>query len=166
MARTELSDKDRAEVAEFIERHWQSRLSMSRGKKFYPHMERGFIERREGMIVGLLTYHIDQEGMEILTLNSTSEGGGIGSSLMLDAIEKARKEGCRKIFLVTTNDRLRVIGFYQRLGFRMTAINLGAVDEARKVKPQIPPLGERGVPIHDEIVMSLEVEPYLDPESG
>jgi len=36
------------------------------------------------------------------------------------------------------------------------------VDEARKVKPRIPQVGERGVPIHDEIVMELNVEPYLD----
>jgi L-amino acid N-acyltransferase YncA len=100
--------------------------------------------------------------MEVLTLNSTLEGAGIGSSLMLNAIEGARKYGCRKIWLTTTNDRLRIIDFYQRLGFRMTAINLGVVDEARKVKPQIPVVGERGVPIHDEVVMELAIEPYLD----
>ncbi len=164
MARTELRDEDRAQVAEFVERHWQSRLSMSRGKKFYPHLEQGFIERRDGVIVGLLTYHLDAEGMEILTLNSTLEGEGIGSLLILDAIAKARKEGCRKIFLVTTNDRLRVISFYQRLGFRMTMINLGVVDEARKVKPQIPLVGERGVPIHDEVVMELELQPFIGSE--
>ncbi len=162
MARTEIRDEERAEVANFIERHWRSQISMSRGKVFYPHRERGFIERREGVIVGLLTYHIDEEGMEVLTLNSTLEGEGIGSSLILDAIEKARKERCHKVFLATTNDRLRAIGFYQRLGFRMTEIHLGAVDEARKTKPQIPRVGERGVPIHDEVMMELKIEPYLD----
>ena len=44
----------------------------------------------------------------------------------------------------------------------MTAINLGAVDAARKIKPAIPECGERGIPIHDEIVMELPVKPYLD----
>ena len=83
-------------------------------------------------------------------------------SRKLDVIERARKNGCRRIWLTTTNDRLRAIGFYQRLGFRMVAINLGAVDEARKTKPQIPETGERGVEIHDEIVMELKIEPYLD----
>ena len=162
MARTEIREADRAEVAEFIERHWGSKISMSRGKAFYPHKEQGFVERRDGAMVGLLTYHLDEEGMEVLTLNSTLEGEGIGSSLMLNAIEAARKKGCRKIWLATTNDRLRVIDFYQRLGFRMTAINLGVVDEARKIKPQIPFVGERGIPIHDEVVMELAIEPYLD----
>ena len=135
---------------------------MSHGKAFYPHQEQGFVERRDGAIVGLLTYHLDSDGMEVLTLNSTLEGAGIGSSLMLNAIETARQRGCRKIWLATTNDRLRVIDFYQRLGFRMTVINLGVVDEARKIKPQIPIVGERGVPVHDEVVMELAIEPYLD----
>ena len=36
------------------------------------------------------------------------------------------------------------------------------VDGARETKPEIPETGERGVPIHDEIVMELSVEPYLD----
>jgi len=162
MARAEITDTDRTDVAAFVERFWNSRVSMSRGKAFYPHLERGFIERRDGAIVGLITYHIEGDLMELLTLNATLEGEGIGSSLMLDAIEKARHEGCRRVLLAITNDRLRAIGFYQRLGFRMMAINLGVVDEARKVKPQIPQVGERGVPIHDEIVMELNVEPYLD----
>ncbi|MBI1825302.1 MAG: GNAT family N-acetyltransferase [Planctomycetes bacterium] len=162
MARAQVVDGDRLEVGEFIERHWGSRIVMSRGRAFHPEKEGGFLERRDGKIAGLLTYHIDDQGMEILTLNSVLEGEGIGSSLMLNAIESARKNGCDRIWLTTTNDRLRIIDFYQRLGFRMTAINLGVVDEARKVKPQIPLVGERGVPIHDEIVMELPIEPYLD----
>jgi ribosomal protein S18 acetylase RimI-like enzyme len=163
MTRSEITDSDRDEVARFIERHWRSRVVMSRGRAFQPHLGSGIIERRDGRLVGLLTYHVDNEGMEVLTLNSVLEGQGIGSALMLDAIEAARRNGCPKLWLTTTNDNLKAIGFYQRLGFRMTSINLGVVDEARKVKPQIPTHGERGVEIHDEIVMELPLKPYLDP---
>lgn len=163
MSRTEFQDCDREEIAAFIERYWRSRIVMSRGRAFYPHQEQGFIERRDGRLVGLLTFHADDtDGMEILTLNATLEGAGIGSSLMISAIEKARRLGCERVWLTTTNDNLRVIGFYQRLGFRMVAINLGVVDEARKVKPQIPLYGDRGVRIQDEIVMELRIEPFLD----
>ena len=162
MARSEITDADRDEVARFIESRWHSRLVMSQGKKFYPHEERGFIERRNDLIAGLLTMHIGHEGMEILTLDSTLEGAGIGSSLMLHAIECARKEKCHKVTLTTTNDRLRAIGFYQRLGFRMVKINAGVVDIARATKPEIPEIGERGIPIHDEVVMELSVKPYLE----
>jgi ribosomal protein S18 acetylase RimI-like enzyme len=162
MARFEIRDPDREQIAQFIERHWHSRLVMSRGREFYPHQERGFFEQRGGEIVGLLTYHIDGRDMEILTLNATLEGHGIGSALMLSAIEIARTCNCGVVALTTTNDNLRAIGFYQRLGFRMVQINSGVVDEARKRKPEIPEIGERGIPIHDEIVMELPIKPYLD----
>jgi N-acetylglutamate synthase-like GNAT family acetyltransferase len=166
MTRCEISDSDREEVARFIESYWQSRMVMSSGKAYYPHEEEGFFERRGGEIVGLLTYHIDDDGcMEILTLNSTVEGQGIGSLLMLSAIDRARQSSCKKIWLTTTNDKLRVVDFHQRLGFRLTEVKLGVVDEARKIKPQIPLTGERGVPIRDELVMELEIEPYLDGDS-
>lgn len=162
MARYEIRDDNREEVARFIESHWQSRLVMSSGKAYYPHKEQGFFERREGEIVGLLTYHVENGSMEILTLNSTVEGQGIGSLLMLSAIDRARELGCKRIWLTTTNDRLRVVDFHQRIGFRLTCVRLGVVDEARKIKPQIPLAGERGIPIRDELVMELEIEPYLD----
>ena len=161
MTRTAIQDGDRDEVRRFIEQRWQGPRVMSHGREFYPHEEQGLIERRDGAIVGLLTYHIESEGMELLTLNSTLEGKGIGSALMLDAIAKARELTCERIWLTTTNDKLRAIGFYQRLGFRMAAINLGVVDEARKIKPEIPLVGERGIEIHDEVVMELTIEPYL-----
>ena len=161
MTRSAVQDADREAVAEFIEQHWKSRIVMSRGKVFHPHEEEGVLERRDGQIVGLLTYHMNDDGMEILTLNSVLEGEGIGSSLMLDAIEEARRRNCGRIWLTTTNDNLRVVGFYQRLGFRMIAINLGVVDEARKIKPQIPSVGWRGIPIHDEIVLELIIKPHL-----
>jgi GNAT superfamily N-acetyltransferase len=166
MTCSEMTDADRAEVAEFIERHWHSKVVMSRGRAFYPHQEQGLIERVEGKIVALLTYRIDDQGMEILTLNSLLEGHGTGSSMMLEVIEIARRRNCPKLWLTTTNDNLKAISFYQRLGFRMTAIHLGVVDDARKVKPQIPLHGERGVEIHDEIVMALSLKPYLEAGGG
>ena len=157
-------DSDREEVAKFIEQHWHSPLVMSHGRSFYPHKEQGLIERRDGKMVGLLTYHIDGDSMEMLSLNSILEGRGIGSSLILAAIDIAREQKCKRVWLATTNDNLRAVGFYQRLGFRMVELNLGAIDEARKTKPQIPLIGDRGVEIHDEFVMELELEPYLPQE--
>jgi len=161
MSRSGITDADREEVAEFVERHWFSKIVMSSGNAYYPHQEQGYIERGDGKIIGLLTYRIEQAEMEVLTLNATLEGRGIGSSLLLNAIDAARKMRCRRVWLTTTNDNMRVIGFYQRLGFRMIKINIGAIDEARRIKPQIPETGARGVPIHDEIVMELKLKPSL-----
>lgn len=166
MSRNPIQKSDREEIACFVEKHWRSRVVMSRGRAFYPHEEEGFVERHNGQIVGLLTFRVDDDGMELLTLNSVLEGSGIGTSLMLHAINTARVRGCGRVWLTTTNDNLRAIGFYQRLGFRLIAVNVGAVDEARKIKPQIPEIGQNGVPIHDELVMELVIHPYLEEGEG
>ncbi len=162
MARSEIQESDRHELAEFIDQHWHGKLVITLGQHHYPHREQGFIERRDGKIAGVLTYRIDDDGMQILTVNSMLEGQGIGSSLMLDSTGKARELGCSRIWLVTTNDNLRAIGFYQRLGFRIVAVHLGGVERMRKLNPRIPEVGERGIPMQDEIVMELKLEPYLD----
>ena len=161
MDRRRIEDKDRPAIAEFIEGHWHSKMVMSRGQRYYPHEQDGFIEWRGGKIVGLLTLRSNGESMELLTLNSTLEGQGIGSALMLMSFERAREQKLTSIWLTTTNDNLSAIGFYQRLGFRMVAVNVGAVDEARKVKPQIPEVGQNGIPIHDEILLELKIQPAL-----
>ncbi len=162
MSRCTMQDNDREEVAAFVEQHWGSRIIMSRGKVYYPHQEEAFIERRDDEIVGLVTFRTDGDGIEVLTLNATLEGQRIGSSLMLTLIDEARSRNCRRVWLTTTNDNLRAIGFYQRLGFRVVAVNVGAVDEARKIKPQIPEVGNDGIEIHDEFVLQLKLKPYID----
>jgi GNAT superfamily N-acetyltransferase len=160
MSRRRIEDSDREAIARFIEEHWHSRLVMSRGKRYFPHEHEGFVEWREGRIAGLLTMAYEDDALQVLTLNSTLEGERIGSALMLQAIDDARARGITRIWLTTTNDNLRAFGFYQRLGFRLVQVNVGVVDEARKVKPQIPEVGHNGIPIHDEIVFELRIEAY------
>ncbi|MCP4246641.1 MAG: GNAT family N-acetyltransferase, partial [bacterium] len=122
MDRRRIEDRDRPAIADFIERHWQSKMVMSRGQRYYPHEQDGFIEWRDEKIVGLLTLRSNGEAMELLTLNSTLEGQGIGSALMLMSFDLARDQNLTSIWLTTTNDNLGAIGFYQRLGFRIVAV--------------------------------------------
>ena len=60
--------------------------------------------------------------------------------------------------MVTTNDNLDALRFYQRRGFRLDRLRPGAVDVSRDtLKPEIPRTGEHGIPLRDEVelVMSL-----------
>ncbi len=162
MTRTAIEDSDREEVARFIERHWGSTRIISLGKAYYPHEHEGFIERREGKIAGLLSMRTDEDSLEILTVNSVVPGERIGTSLILAAIEEARRRSFGRVWLTTTNDNMKAIGLHQRLGFRMVEVHVGAVDAARKIKPQIPETGRDGIPIHDEIVLECKIKPYTD----
>jgi ribosomal protein S18 acetylase RimI-like enzyme len=107
--------------------------------------------------VGLLTYAVRGEACEIVTLNSWAEGLGVGTALLAAARETARAAGCRRLWLVTTNDNLPALRFYQRRGFRLVAVHAGAVDEARKIKPQIPVIGLDGIPLRDELELAMEL---------
>lgn len=77
---------------------------------------------------------------------------------MLTAVEdKARAAGCNRVWLITSNDNVEALRFYQRRGYRITAVYPGAIDEARKIKPAIPLIGNHGIEIHDEIELAKEL---------
>ncbi len=59
--------------------------------------------------------------------------------------------GASSIVCTTTNDNVSALAFWQRMGLRIVTVRPGAVDEARRIKPTIPWLGERGIEIHDEL---------------
>jgi hypothetical protein len=70
--------------------------------------------------------------------------------------------GCSRLRLITVNDNERALGFYRSHGFRIAAVRDGAVETSRRLKPSIPLVNERGVPIRDEI----EMEHRLSSDAG
>jgi ribosomal protein S18 acetylase RimI-like enzyme len=105
---------------------------------------------------GVLTYVIDGDACEILTLHAEPRHSGAGTAL-LDAVERiAREAGCTHLWLITTNDNVDALRFYQRRGFRLAHVHAGAVDDARaRLKPGIPEIGDHGIPLRDEIELDL-----------
>lgn len=81
---------------------------------------------------------------------------GIGSAL-LDALRR-EVVGCERMWLVTTNDNLEALRFYQRRGFVLSALRAGAIDDARReLKPTISRVGNFGIPIRDEIELEARI---------
>jgi GNAT superfamily N-acetyltransferase len=117
-------------------------------------------EDDDGRLLGVLTYVPDSDGAqcEVLTLHTAHQWRGVGTAL-LEAVERlAAGQGCRRLWLITTNDNLAALRFYQRRGFRLAALHRGAVDDARaSLKPEIPAVGEDGIAVRDE----LELEKRL-----
>ena len=75
------------------------------------------------------------------------QGRGVGSALLGAVEELARRCGCKRLWLVTTNDNTHALAFYQRRGFVLAALHRDAVTEARKtLKPSLPLVGEGGIP--------------------
>jgi GNAT superfamily N-acetyltransferase len=129
---------------------------------YRPHLLPGIVVTDAGEPVGLLTYTIDGDACEIVTIDAVVEGDGIGTLLVGSVADVADAAGCTRLWLVTTNDNDRALGFYRAQGFDVVAVHEGAVDASRKLKPSIPLVSGAGVPIQDEI----ELERRLSPERG
>ncbi|MFC9687399.1 GNAT family N-acetyltransferase [Kribbella sp. NPDC056951] len=115
----------------------------------------GLIVERDGEIDGLLTYDVQGEDFEVVTLHAAERQTGVGTALLQAATEIARESGARRLWLVTTNDNVDALRFYQRRGLRLVAVASGAVDESRKLKPTIPLVGDYGIPLRDELTLEL-----------
>jgi GNAT superfamily N-acetyltransferase len=109
--------------------------------------------------LGLLTYRLDGEVFELSALAASPPGGGTGTALLNALVDVARTQGMTRIWVVTTNDNLDALAFYQRRGFRLAQLRAGAVDDARRtIKPWIPALGQYGIEMHDEIELSRVIQ--------
>jgi len=87
-------------------------------------------------------------------LYSALEKQGLGTALIDRVKDEAIKNKSRNIWLMTTNDNTKALRFYQKRGFVISAIRTNVIEEQRKVKP-IPLLGNDGIPIRDEIELSI-----------
>lgn len=150
-----LNEDRRAWADKVFTKRWGSTRVVSRGVVYDLHTYPGFVALLKGEPAGVVTYRIDGNDCEMLSLNSVVEGRGVGAAL-IDALRKfAQTAGCHRIFFITTNDNLNALRFYQKRGYRMAELHVGAVDEARKLKPEIPLLGNDHIPIHDEIELEV-----------
>ncbi|MFC1949539.1 GNAT family N-acetyltransferase [Chloroflexota bacterium] len=146
---------DRAWVASFLKEHWGSTRMVTRGKVFDADRLPGFAAVQDDKPVGLVTYHIDGGECELTSLNSLAGGVGVGSALV-DAVREAAVEaGCRRLWLIMTNDNTPALRFWQKRGFALVAVYPDALEQSRRLKPEIPLTGIDGIPIRDEIELEL-----------
>ncbi|MCA9925473.1 MAG: GNAT family N-acetyltransferase [Anaerolineales bacterium] len=149
---------DHVWVMQFLEETAHSLRVVSRGVLHQPEMLPGFIGLHNGKPGALLTYHITHNELEVVTLHSAIEEQGLGSALLQAAREAAIKHHCRRLWLITTNDNTHAIRFYQKRGMVITAIHTNALTHSRTLKPEIPLLGNDGIPIRDEIEFEIQLE--------
>jgi ribosomal protein S18 acetylase RimI-like enzyme len=126
-----------------------------RGRVWKPAELPGFAVFEGDDCVGLVTYELDGEACEIVTIDALREGEGIGTELLEAVVGAARSAGCGRVQLLTTNNNVRALAFYQKRGFRLVKLVPGAIDEARKLKPSISEVDSAGLPIRDELHLEL-----------
>ncbi|WP_108670383.1 GNAT family N-acetyltransferase [Peribacillus acanthi] len=149
-----LSELREEQIKEFFIQYWGStEMVLSTGVYDCLKLEGFAVQDEYQSLVGLLTFIMKDKECEIVSLDSVIEGKGIGSRLMHKVEGHARTKGCRSIKLITTNDNLHALGFYQKRGYVLTKLYPDVVKEARKIKPEIPLVSENGIPIRDELLL-------------
>ena len=150
-----VTDEHRPRLTEIVEREWGTVEIISRGEVHDLSRSPALFCVEAERVVGLATYEISGAECELLTIDAFKKQRGIGSRLLEAVTEEARKAGCQRLWLITTNDNLDAIRFYQRRGLHLVAVYPAAVDRARRLKPQIPLIGNHGIAIRDELEFEL-----------
>jgi len=154
-----ITERTRAIVTAFIGEAWNGTTMVIRGEVVDMTAVDGFVwlEPDGKTIRGLVTYIIRGDACEITSLNSRCENRGVGMALVELVKEAARAQGCARLQLLTTNDNINAIKFYQKRGFELAGVNLGAIDRDRALKPSIPLIGQNGIPIKHEFDFAMEL---------
>ncbi len=146
-----LTQKEYTWASLLLTERWGSPGVVTRGILHTLDDLKGFIAKQAGKPIGLITYRLYENQCEIVSLDSLVEKQGVGTALIEAVKREAKSQGCARIWTITTNDNIEALRFWQKRGFALVAVHRNALDVSRKLKPQIPLVGNHGIPLRDEI---------------
>ncbi|WP_138494450.1 GNAT family N-acetyltransferase [Paenibacillus pinistramenti] len=153
-----LSELPKEQVTAFFKQKWGSSLMASKGRVHHLEQLPGLAVVSEEQITGLLTYQIAGGECEIVTVNSTVRGQGT-AALMLDELQHiAAAKGCTRMWCIVTNDNIHAIRFFQKNGMTLCSFYRNALEDNRRLKPQIPMTGQDGIPIEHELELEKRLQ--------
>lgn len=146
-----LDEHDKEWLKKLMISEWASIKVVTRGKVHYVDKLPGYVAIKDKEKAGLITFRIFKDECEIVTLNSLKDNIGIGTTLLEKLENYAKIKGCKRLWVITTNDNIDALRFYQMKGFKIKAIYIDAIEKSRKLKPEIPLRGLYDIEIKDEI---------------
>ena len=144
-------------VIQLLSDNWGSDFMVTKGQIHYYKDLDGYVAIENGKIVGVLTFRIFDDEVEIISLDSFKKNTGVGTALLQKVTEFVKQNSIKRLWLITTNDNLNALRFYQKRNWSITALHKDAVTKARKIKPTISITGYYDIPLRHEI--ELEYEP-------
>ena len=150
-----LSGKNRAPVDRYVREEWGGPMIVTLGKPYDAGLLPGYAAVEGGQLVGAVLYRICGGECEITVLYALVENHGVGSALLRQVLKCAVERGCRRVWLVTTNDNTHAIRFYQRFGFALKAVHIDSMKITRTLKPGLPERGIDGIPLAHEFEFEI-----------
>lgn len=106
----------------------------------------------DGQVAGVLSYALQGTRLIIVMLNvhPESQGRQVARSLLAVVEEEARARSMSRLAVATSNDDLPALYLYQRVGFVLTGVEVGAIlaHHGREER------GFAGIPVRDEIQLA------------
>lgn len=150
-----IEDADRPWVAAALDEHLGGRLQARSGEIHDVSVLPGFLAEEGGRPFGLVTLRFEGDEMEVAALAAVEQWRGAGTALLDAARAEAERAGCRRAWLITTNDNVDAIRFYQRRGWDWVAVHRDAMTENRRLKPELPDRGAYDIPLRHELEFEL-----------
>lgn len=110
-----------------------------------------------GEPAGLLSWRFDEAtgDVEVVGIEAWIRERGVGATLLRAVTAEAEALGAGRLWLITNNDNLDALRFYQRQGWDLVAIHRHAAERSRAVKPSLPTVGDHGIPVRHEVELEL-----------
>jgi GNAT superfamily N-acetyltransferase len=149
---------DKAELSRLITESWGADVLVMGGLRYSSDMLDAFVARDAGgTVLGFITWTQRGPTALILSLNSLVEGAGVGGQLIDTVVGVARAAKARTLRVMTTNDNTAALIYYQRRGFRLTALYAGAIEAYRAMNPKLRPTGFNNIPVRDAIELEMDL---------
>jgi len=115
----------------------------------------GIVDEESGEpLAAVLVIGVDDETVELraVAVDEYEQGRGLGTWIVAEVCDRLRRAE-RRVVVGTASSGIRQLGFYQRLGFRLTRVERDFFTPDRGY-----PVGltENGIPTRDMVWMELE----------
>lgn len=137
-------------LEELVKLFWGDPIQLMFNQTYRVAQEPAITAKKDGNIIGFISYNdFDKDAVLIMALGILPgfQGCGIGRKLVEQIENYAKNQGKQQLLVVTSNDNLPALGFYQRQGFQLFEVAPNVIAE----KLGGLQLGIARIPIRDEL---------------
>ena len=137
-------------LEELVKLFWGDPIQLMFNQTFRVAQEPAITAKKDGNIIGFISYNdFRKNAVLIMALGILPgfQGCGIGRTLVEQVENYAKSQGKQQLLVVTSNDNLPALAFYQRHGFQLFEVAPNVI--AEKLGGQKP--GFARIPIRDEL---------------
>jgi ribosomal protein S18 acetylase RimI-like enzyme len=152
----EAAPVDRPRALEIFRREFGDRQLVAAGHPVSVEEGELLVGEAEEGIAGALAWRQMNGGLHIIALATDPlwQRSGVGGYLLAEAELLARRQSLARVLVTITNDNIPALYFYQRRGYRVTAVLRDSVVAHDRLPNRV---GFAGIPIRDEIQLTKEM---------